>query len=93
MAVTLEPNVTGLNSVFPEMRIPATAVAFAVDRSHPQYAGKLDLETQLALVCQGSGVSGNCADYVLSTAAHLRELGVEDHLLQALAERLAPEAV
>ena len=69
-----------------------TAVAFAVDRRHPQYAGKLDLETQLALVCQGSGVSGNCADYVLSTAAHLRELGVEDHLLQTLAERLAPEA-
>jgi cation transport protein ChaC len=69
-----------------------TAVAFAVDRSHSQYAGKLGLEAQLALIGQGHGISGPCADYVLSTVAHLRELGVEDRLLQTLAERLAPEA-
>lgn len=70
-----------------------TAIAYAVDRAHPQYAGKLGIEAQLALVRQGHGVSGRCADYVLSTAAHLRELGVEDRLLETLAECLALEAV
>jgi cation transport protein ChaC len=67
-----------------------TAIAYAVDRGHPQYAGKLGIEAQLALIDQGHGVSGACADYVLSTAQHLRELGVADRLLHALAERLAP---
>jgi len=68
-----------------------TAVAFAVDRKHPQYAGKLDLEAQLVLIGQGHGISGACAEYVLSTAQHLRELGVTDPLLAALADRLARE--
>lgn len=67
------------------------AIAYAVDRSHPQYAGKLGIEAQLALIGQGRGLSGACADYVLSTAQHLRELGIEDRMLKALAERLALE--
>jgi cation transport protein ChaC len=69
-----------------------TAVTYAVDRSHPQYAGKLGLDTLLEHIAQGQGISGRCADYVLSTAAHLRELGVEDRLLETLAERIAFEA-
>jgi len=68
-----------------------TAVAYAVDRRHPQYAGKLGIEAQLALIGQGHGISGACAEYVLSTAQHLRELGVTDPLLAALADRLARE--
>jgi glutathione-specific gamma-glutamylcyclotransferase len=66
-----------------------TAVAYAVDRKHPQYAGKLDVEAQLEFVAQGHGISGACTDYVLSTARHLHDLGVEDRLLQALAHRLS----
>jgi glutathione-specific gamma-glutamylcyclotransferase len=31
------------------------AIAYAVDRSHPQYAGKLGIEAQLALIGQGRG--------------------------------------
>jgi glutathione-specific gamma-glutamylcyclotransferase len=69
-----------------------TAIAYAVDRSHPQYAGKLAIDDLLRLIAQGHGISGPCADYVLSTAQHLRELGVEDRLLQILTERLALEA-
>jgi glutathione-specific gamma-glutamylcyclotransferase len=68
-----------------------TAITYAVDRSHPQYAGKLGIEAQLALIGQGRGRSGACADYVLSTAQHLRELGIKDRLLHTLAERLALE--
>jgi hypothetical protein len=32
-----------------------TAVAFAVDRKHPQYAGKLDVDAQLDFVTKGTG--------------------------------------
>jgi cation transport protein ChaC len=68
-----------------------TALAYAVDRSHPQYAGKLGIEAQLALIGQGYGISGRCADYVLSTAQHLRELGLTDPMLEALLARLSLE--
>lgn len=68
------------------------AITYAVDRSHPQYAGKLGIEAQLALIAQGHGISGPCAAYVLSTAEHLRDLGVDDPLLETLAHRLALEA-
>jgi glutathione-specific gamma-glutamylcyclotransferase len=67
-----------------------TAVAYAVDRSHPQYAGKLAIDDLLRFIAQGHGISGPCAEYVLSTAQHLRELGVEDRLLETLAEQLSP---
>jgi len=65
-----------------------TAITYAVDRTHPQYAGKLGLDAQLKLIAQGHGISGSCAAYVVSTAAHLRELGVADPMLQSLAGRL-----
>ena len=64
------------------------AVTYVVDRNHRQYAGKLPLETQLAYVLQGEGRSGRNPDYVLSTAAHLSELGFHDPALHWLAERL-----
>jgi cation transport protein ChaC len=64
------------------------AVTYVVDRRHPQYAGKLPLEEQLHYVLQGEGQSGRNPDYVLSTAAHLRELGFHDPALSWLAERL-----
>jgi glutathione-specific gamma-glutamylcyclotransferase len=64
------------------------AVTFIVDRRHPQYAGKLPLESQLAYVLQGEGVSGRNPDYVLSTADHLSELGLHDPVLHALANKI-----
>jgi cation transport protein ChaC len=65
------------------------ALAFAVDRSHPQYAGRLDHETQMRHVLQGHGQSGSCRDYVLNTVAHLRQLGIRDRPLEQLAMALA----
>lgn len=64
------------------------ALTFVVDRKHPQYAGKLSLEDQLAHVLQGEGRSGRNPEYVLSTAEHLTELGLHDPALQWLASRL-----
>jgi len=62
-----------------------TALFYIVDRRHPQYAGRLSLADQLALVRQGVGQSGANRDYVLSTVAHLRQLGIHDPELEALA--------
>jgi cation transport protein ChaC len=64
------------------------ALAYLVDRSHPQYAGKLDEETQLAIVAAAHGRSGPNRDYVLNSASHLAELGMADPLLTRLAARL-----
>ena len=70
----------------PEQRVQA--LVYMVDRGHPQYAGRLDLATQLHLVRQGHGQSGNNRDYVLSTVQALEALGLHDRDLHLLAEKL-----
>jgi glutathione-specific gamma-glutamylcyclotransferase len=65
-----------------------SALTYLVDRSHEQYAGKLDEETQFRLVAEAEGQSGHNRDYVISTAAHLFELGMPDAVLSRLAARL-----
>lgn len=77
-------NVTLLGE--PERRV--SAVVYMVDRGHPQYAGRLDLDTQLRLVRQGHGRSGANPEYVLSTVHALEALGLYDRELHLLAERL-----
>ena len=64
------------------------AVAFMVDRSHSQYAGKLSADERLHLIRQGHGVGGPNGDYVLATNQHLKELGIRDAELSWLVERL-----
>jgi cation transport protein ChaC len=64
------------------------ALTYLVDRTHPQYAGKLDEETQLRLVAEAEGQSGANRDYVINTAAHLAELDMPDAALDRLAQRL-----
>jgi glutathione-specific gamma-glutamylcyclotransferase len=64
------------------------ALLFLVDRSHAQYAGRLDIEHQIHLVRQGHGRSGANLDYVLSTIAEIEAQGCRDRKLQAIAERL-----
>jgi len=69
-----------------QARIPA--LCYVVDRSHPQYAGKLSLDEQLHLVRNGHGRSGANRDYVLSTVQALEAMGCRDRELHLLAERL-----
>jgi cation transport protein ChaC len=71
-----------------EPRTPK-ALVYLVDRRHPQYAGRLDLERQLQLVRQGHGRSGPNLDYVFSTVAELETLGCRDSELHLLASRLS----
>ena len=65
------------------------ALAFLVDERHEQFAGHLSLEQQLAMVRAGVGISGRNVDYVLNTYKHLRQLGIRDRQLMALADLLA----
>jgi glutathione-specific gamma-glutamylcyclotransferase len=64
------------------------ALCYLVNRGHPQYAGRLDLATQLHYVRQGHGQSGNNRDYVLASVKALEALGLRDRELHLLAERL-----
>lgn len=64
------------------------ALMYIVDRSHPQYAGRLDLERQLHFVRQGHGHSGPNRDYVLATVREIEAQGCRDAGLHLLAERL-----
>ena len=64
------------------------AVTYVVDRAHRQYAGVLGDDALEQHVRLGEGVSGHCADYVMSTLSHLREMKIHDPALERLARRL-----
>src|SRR5215210_7534108 len=70
----------------PDRRVEA--LCYAVDRGHPQYAGRLTHDRQLQIVRQAHGRSGNNRDYVIETVKSLEALNILDHDLQVLADRL-----
>jgi cation transport protein ChaC len=70
----------------PERRVQA--LCYTVDRSHPQYAGRLTLEQQMHHVRQGHGQSGANRDYVLASVAAIEALGLRESGLHLLAARL-----
>ena len=70
-----------------------SALAFLVDQRHEQFAGKLSLDEQVAMVRAGIGLSGRNVDYVLNTVKHLDALGIRDRQLKALAEQLLEPAI
>lgn len=61
------------------------AIAYTIDRTHRQYAGKLPETRLLELIRSGVGQSGANPDYVIATHDHLEQIGVEDRLLKRLA--------
>ena len=69
-----------------------SAVTYVVDRAHRQYAGKLASACLLSFIRQGEGRSGRCTDYVLNTLAHLRDMGIHDAGLEAVAKGLVQAA-
>jgi cation transport protein ChaC len=68
------------------------ALCYMADRGHPQYAGRLSLARQAALVRPAVGLAGGNVDYVLNTVRHLEEVGIHDAELAALAKRLTATA-
>lgn len=85
-----------VTAVYLERTLPARlddgstvcALAYVVDRTHRQYAGRLTHEETLAQVRGAVGRSGRNEDYVLSTADHLSEAGIFDTRLHTLAAAL-----
>lgn len=64
------------------------ALAYLVDEHHSQYAGRLDVDEQVALVRGASGSMGPNVDYVINTAEHLSQMGIRDRRLHALSSLL-----
>lgn len=64
------------------------AVTYVVDRSHEQYAGRLDVDQVVALVRRSKGVSGYNPEYVRNTQSHLADMGIRDPWLEDVVARL-----
>jgi glutathione-specific gamma-glutamylcyclotransferase len=64
------------------------ALCYAVDRTHGQYAGRLERHELERFVIQGRGVSGANPEYVRNTQEHLEGLGIRDETLTWLSRRL-----
>ncbi len=67
------------------------ALCFMVDRTHPQYAGRLSVAEQAELVRAGKGESGHNLEYVANTLRHLDEMGLQEPSLNELLEMLEQE--
>lgn len=72
----------------PGQNTPRDALCYVVDRSHAQYAGGLDPDTQARIISTAVGPSGPNAEYLENTLSHLIELGIEDADLADLADRV-----
>ncbi len=87
-------------SVYREALVPVTllraghpevmALAFLVERAHPSYAGRLPLMEQALLIRGAAGRSGGNIDYLVSTLAHLGELGIRERALERLMSLVGP---
>lgn len=65
------------------------AIAYVVDRNHPQYAGALTAEEAVAKVRGAVGRSGPNEEYVINTVNHLRQMKIGDHWLEQVARGVA----
>jgi len=64
------------------------ALAFTVKHDHPQYAGKLDLDTEARVIANAAGAFGSSLDYLERTRVALVTHGIVDRYLEALASRI-----
>lgn len=62
------------------------ALAFVIDRQHPQYCGRLDLNHQASIIAGAVGQRGPNRDYLFNTCDHLQALGIADADLTRLAD-------
>jgi len=64
------------------------ALAFVVNRKHPNYAGKLTLEQVVGAIADAAGHLGTSAEYLLCTVEALATHGLRDRHLENLRRRL-----
>ncbi|MGF1677294.1 MAG: gamma-glutamylcyclotransferase [Rivularia sp. (in: cyanobacteria)] len=59
------------------------AIAFIINRHHPDYAGKMCFESTVNTIATAKGELGSSAEYLIQTVKGLEIMGIEDkHLLQ-----------
>jgi cation transport protein ChaC len=68
---------------------PLVALAFVVDRGHPQYTGKLTLAEQASVLASAAGAFGSSADYLEHARIALITHGIVDPYLERLAAMIA----
>ncbi|MEM6973389.1 MAG: gamma-glutamylcyclotransferase [Pseudomonadota bacterium] len=64
------------------------AICYILDRTHPQYAGVLDLDAQASIIAAAEGPRGPNAEYLHNTVAELRKLGIDDADLLSLDDKV-----
>jgi cation transport protein ChaC len=60
------------------------ALTYVSDPAHPQFCAHLSPAEQAAIIARAEGPAGANRDYLYSTLAHLRALGIVDPELEAL---------
>ncbi|MEL7461089.1 MAG: gamma-glutamylcyclotransferase [Pseudomonadota bacterium] len=66
-----------------------TALAYVIERSHPQYRGDQDLETQARIIASARGGRGPNSEYLFNTARNLSDLDIADPDLDWLCGRVS----
>lgn len=64
------------------------ALSFVANRIHSGYAGRMDINAAARIIARCCGERGPNMDYLLNTLRHLDALGVHDHHLHLLLERV-----
>ena len=64
------------------------ALVFVSDMRHPQWAGRLDLDSQARLIAGSEGLSGRNVDYLRDLVEHLREEQVRDRSMELLLQKV-----
>jgi cation transport protein ChaC len=65
------------------------ALAFVVNREHPNYAGRLPVDVVAKALAAACGHIGSSAEYLHNTVAALAAHGLRDTYLERLRDRLA----
>lgn len=76
----------------PGSRREVLALAFIVERSHMNYAGRLPVATQARIIVAAKGASGANTDYLINTLAHLAAMDIRERELERVLTLAAPHA-
>jgi cation transport protein ChaC len=64
------------------------AYAYVIDRSCPQYAGRLEPGRVAEVIARAAGQRGSNVDYLVNTVRHIDELGIVESALHDVLERV-----
>ena len=65
-----------------------SALTFVVDPEHEQYCSGMALADQAKVIARAHGGRGPNPEYLHNTAAHMKELGIDDHDINWLDEQV-----